>query len=84
MLITTLQLQHAMTCDKFQVDAALVRAGYTDNKLMGVRFIGLNEHFQFIYETMYANNDKEFGFDIGRVFLRYFEQPNGIMLLGEY
>ncbi len=84
MLLTAERVQHATTLDHVKADACLVRAGYTDNKLMAVRFFGINEHFQFVYETMYSDDSKEFGFSMGKVFFRYFEQPEGIMLLGEY
>lgn len=85
MLITPTQLQHAITLDVKGVDAALKRAGYSDNRLRGVRFEGINTHGQFVYDTLFDNDDKESGIDTGRVFLQYVGDrvEMGVLITGE-
>ncbi len=84
MLLTHEQLHYASTLRAGGVDEALVRAGYTDNALIAARFEGMNDSGQFIYDILFSNLEAPHGFDHGRVFLKYYEQPAGIVLLGEF
>jgi hypothetical protein len=85
-MLTRNQVLQAMNLVGEDVDRALRRAGYTDNQISGARFVGLNEHSQFVYEILCidANATEEF-VSVGRVFLSYKEVPlSGIVLLGEF
>jgi hypothetical protein len=84
MLLTREQLQHATALDAAGVNAALEMAGYSDNRITGARFEGMNDSRQFIYDIMFEDPDCATGIGLGRVFLQYFEQLAGIVLLGEF
>lgn len=84
MLITKHMLNEATHCDYTAVDRVLRASGYSDNRLKAARFEGLNLSNQFVYEIMFADDDNEFGFGLGRVFLMFKEEDGQLVLRAEF